>query len=501
MTLVRTRQGLVRGARSDDVELFFGIRYAAPPVGALRFRAPQPSSPWSGEYDATRYANRAMQAEPYCPELLGPMGAGSPSEDCLFLNIFTPAADGGGRPVLVWIHGGGLIAGGANDFDGRNLARQGDVVVVCLNYRLGFFGFLDLSAYGECLAGSASNGYRDQIAALAWIGDNIAAFGGDAGNVTIFGQSAGGGSVRALIASPSAEGLFHKAMAMSPGSPTAAPADHTPYLKAALAVDDSRLVDRLSSLSSDELLDLQNGSGFVGSGSIDGVVVTRPTAQAIAEGAGVPVISGTTRNEGAMMNAVLEPTIAPTGRSPDLPMMTNIAGMIMRGGDGRGYAARLRALHPDADEQTLSEFIWTDLMRQQAIETVAATSASGNDAWLYRFDIPAPVRGGALGATHLVDVPFVFNDFERTVLPINRQDPADGRVKSVAGTWSGALLRFARSGDPNGPGLPAWPRYSASDRSCLILDDEPHVEVDPDRDHRSLWRGVGERTCAAGRPG
>ena len=225
MTVARTKAGLVQGMRAQGIEIFLGLRYAAAPKGALRFSVPEEAPGWDGVVDATQHAHRAIQGEPFCPELLGTMGPGTTSEDCLFLNVFTPHADAGRRPVLVWIHGGGLISGSANDFDGANLAAAGDVVVVCINYRLGFFGFLDLSAYGDRFRGSASNGYRDQIAALIWVRNNIAAFGGDPDNVTIIGQSAGGGSVRALMAAPGADGLYHKAIVMSPGAPTGPPVE------------------------------------------------------------------------------------------------------------------------------------------------------------------------------------------------------------------------------------------------------------------------------------
>jgi para-nitrobenzyl esterase len=188
-----------------------------------------------------------------------------------------------------------------------------------------------------------------------------------------------------------------------------------------------------------------------------------------------------------MMNAVLEDVMEASARAPDSPMMENIASMIMRGGDGQAYCDRLRAAHPEADEPKLSELIWTDLMRQQAIEVAETASRCGGDAWLYRFDIAAPIRQGALGATHIVDVPFVFNNFDWAVPPISRQDPGNEVVQRIGATWSQALARFARTGNPNGAGLPFWPRYSPADRGCLVIDAEPHIEIDPDKAHRALW--------------
>ncbi|MCP4245987.1 MAG: carboxylesterase family protein, partial [bacterium] len=204
---------------------FLGLRYGGPPIGAHRFLAPVSAPPWEGTFNATIHPNRAMQ-----PTAIGTLGQKVPGkldEDCLFLNIATPAVEGDPRPVMVWIHGGGFGAGAANEYDGRVLSRQGDVVVVTINYRLGPFGFLDLSALGDECAGSGSNGFRDMVLALQWVNENIADYGGDAGNVTIFGESAGGAAVLALLGTPSADGLFHKAIANSPGGPKMPPGDRT----------------------------------------------------------------------------------------------------------------------------------------------------------------------------------------------------------------------------------------------------------------------------------
>ena len=197
---------------------------------------------------------------------------GQLSEDCLFLNLTTPSVDGAHRPVLVWIHGGGFASGSANEYDGRVLSRQGDAVVVTINYRLGAFGFLDLAPLGPEFAGSASNGYRDMILALQWVSENIEDFGGDPTNVTIIGESAGAKAVLGLLAAPQAEGLFHKAIANSPGAPRAPEGNQIPTIAEKLGVDEDEVLAALRRMSAADLQKAELPAG----GRIDGTVVTRP---------------------------------------------------------------------------------------------------------------------------------------------------------------------------------------------------------------------------------
>ena len=215
--LVETRRGAVRGVGKDGLVLFRGLPYARPPIGPLRFRPPEPPEAWSGIRDATRFGSSAPQNG----ALIGPLmslGIGRTGEDCLHLNIWTPAADGRRRPVMVWIHGGAFILGSGSQmlYDGAALARRGDVVVVTINYRLGALGFLRLrDRFGSRLPASGNEGLLDQIAALQWVRDEISSFGGDPGNVTIFGESAGAMSCATLLATPRAGGLFHRAILQS----------------------------------------------------------------------------------------------------------------------------------------------------------------------------------------------------------------------------------------------------------------------------------------------
>lgn len=218
--LVETRKGRVRGRAEAGLAVFRGLPFARPPVGPLRFAAPEPAPAWTGTRDCTRFAPSASQNG----ALIGPvmsLGIGRTAEDCLYLNVWTPAADRGHRPVLVWIHGGAFVLGSGSQmlYDGAALARRGDVVVVTLNYRLGALGFLRLGErFGERLPATGNEGLLDQVAALEWVRDEIEAFGGDPGQVTIFGESAGAMSCATLLAMPRARGLFHRAILQSGGA-------------------------------------------------------------------------------------------------------------------------------------------------------------------------------------------------------------------------------------------------------------------------------------------
>ncbi len=483
MTVITTRLGKAKGLTTDDVQSFLGIRYAEPPFGDLRFLPPVAASAWKGTLDATEYPNRPMQ-----PRLLGTMGqetAGALSEDCLFLNITTPSVEGDGRPVMVWIHGGGFAAGSANEYDGRALSRQGDVVVVTINYRLGPFGFLDLSALGDEFLGSGSNGYRDMILALEWVRDNIADYGGDAGNVTLFGESAGGIAVWGLLAAPAAKGLFHKAIAHSPGAPGVPEGDNTPAMAEKLGVERSELAATLRAMSAEDL----QGAGLPAGCITDGTVVTCSPEEAIRNhgASGIPLIVGTNRNEGTLFTP-------PDHENEDLSRyegsLARAAKGLLKGADPTAYVEGLKVAHPDASPKALSEEISVDNFRRPSIKVTQASTEAGPGGWLYRFDLPTTREyGGKLtGATHACEMAFTYNAFadpdSHVFMIHDRNDPV---AINLAQQWSGTLIAFARSGDPNGAGLPRWPRYKDGERACMILDATSRVENDPDSVHRRLW--------------
>src|SRR5690348_14819692 len=293
--VVTTSDGAVRGAAAGTVNEFLGLPYAAPPTGNLRWRAPQPTAAWTGVRDATTFG-------PSCPQAPSPFAPPGPfSEDCLYLNVYTPAArPGANRPVLVWIHGGGLVQDGARDYDGTKLAAAG-AVVVTINYRLGALGFLAHPALASRPGGAAGNyGLMDQQAALRWVQRNIARFGGDPGNVTIAGESAGGLSVLAQMVSPGARGLFQRAIVQS-GTfalnqqplATAETAGET-FATAVGCPDQSAACLRQVPVS-----DLVAKFGVEIPGIVDGSVLTQPIGTALARGqfARVPVINGITHDE------------------------------------------------------------------------------------------------------------------------------------------------------------------------------------------------------------
>jgi len=483
MTTIETRLGKINGIDTDGALAFLGIRYGESPTGDLRFMPPVAAGAWSGVLHATEHPNRPIQGR-----LLGTMGQetpGSLSEDCLFLNIYTPSVVDATRPVMFWIHGGGFNAGSANEYDGRVLAKQNDVVVVTINYRLGPFGFLNLEPLGDEFKGSASNGYRDMILASQWVKDNIADYGGNAKNVTIFGESAGGIAILALLATPSADGLYHKAIIHSPGSPKAPDGDKTEMMAERLGIDRSQLLETLRGMSAEEL----HEAGLPAGCEIDGTVVTRAYNAAILDRAnnGVPLIVGTNRTEGTLFTP-------PDTEDEDLSRYEKVlygaARGVTRGADSTAFVEGIKKAHPDQNAKRLMEMISTDNFLRTAIEAAECATAAGPGGWLYRFDLATTLEhnGKLTDATHACEMAFTYNayaDPDCHVFAIH--DPAEPGVLQLSEQWSRTLARFAWSGNPNGAGLPQWEPYGEASRPVMLLDATSHVALDPDETHRKLW--------------
>lgn len=500
--IVDTAAGKVEGIDKAGILQFRGIPYA----WADRFCPPEPPIPWAGVRDASHFGPAAPQNPSPTDAILG-LRQQETSEDCLVLNVFTPSADDARRPVMVWIHGGGFTGGCGHvpSYNGTTLARMGDVVVVTINYRLGALGFLHLDELMEDFAGSGLDGIRDQIAALAWVGDNIASFGGDPGQVTIFGESAGAMSVAMLMAAPAAAGLFHRAIAQSGAAediltPDAAavvtetllqqldlthktarvlldlPADQ---LVAAQTAVESALLERRSSTNG-------AGPGFLQlpfQPVADGSLVPHRPLDAVRQGsaAGIPLVVGTTRDE---WNLFMLSELG--GASLTEKRLRRRVGRLL--GEDRVDEALLayRAAHPGASETAIWCAVATDrVFRMPAIRLAEAQLPHAPQVAMYRFDHGSNAFGGLPGACHAVDVPFVFGNVDLPGVEI-LMGGVDESARLLADRCARAWLATAHSGRPGHDDL-EWPAYDSERRATCILDRAPSVLDDPGGEIRQLW--------------
>jgi para-nitrobenzyl esterase len=499
---VRVDSGLLAGGAASvpGVRAYLGIPYAEPPLGSLRWREPRPVQPWQGARPATEFGPRAMQGPIYSDMIFRDRG---PSEDCLYLNVWTPARSADERlPVMVWIHGGGFQAGSSSEprQDGGRLAAKG-VVVVSLNYRLGLFGFLahpELTAESGCGA-SGNYGLMDQIAALAWVRRNIASFGGDPGNVTIFGESAGAYSVSLLMTSPLARGLFHKAIAESGAlfrTRDNERENDTPLKEAeqvgvrfAAAVGAKSLAD-LREMPAAELLGAYLKDTSLEMDAIfDGRVIPADGYAVWREGrqAKVPLLAGWTADE--QRAAAVFGSKRPTAQSfaSDVRRKYGIrANEVLKlypAGSDREAVASAGDL---ASDQFIGYCAW------KLVDAQVATG--GEPVYRYSFDraVPvapgttmngAPATGADIGAVHASEISYVFGALAD--VPGVTWEPGDWKLsETMAGYWT----NFARTGNPNGPGLPEWPRCVAEDGFAgLHLDLEIHAAPLANRARYEFW--------------
>lgn len=488
--IATTMTGTLRGASDGGVLAFKGIPYAAPPVGARRFLPPAPAAPWSGVRDALEYGASCPQPSAR-PE--GWSQEPSLSEDCLYLNVWTPACDGRARPVMVWLHGGGFSIGSGSwpVYDGTALARRGDVVVVTVNHRLGIFGYLHLKEIaGPEFASSGNAGMLDLVAALEWVRDNIAAFGGDPSNVTIFGESGGGAKVSTLLAMPAARGLFHRAAVQSgPGLRSRVAAGQATELAKQAVADlaaGTNSVHALQSVPAEKLLGFQGKLGraamFAFSPVIDDVHLPEHPGDAIKDGdaADVPMIIGCNRDEATLFLAMESGLDGLTVLDGDhVP-----ARLASLGEHARPIIETYRRTRPDASPRDLLVAIESDrMMRIPSIE-LAERKLTGGKApvFMYLFCWAA----GPLGSAHGYEIPFVFDNARPPVMP-----ESVGRG-NLAARMSDAWIAFARDGAPDHPGIPHWPAYSLSDRATMIFDrDAVCVRNDPSGEERAAWQDAG----------
>lgn len=501
----QTTAGKVAGYLAGDIYTFKGIPYADSPAGANRFLPPRAPKPWSGVRASRAYGpvchqgdrmGRAADEQAF----LFDWDDGYPGEDCLRINVWTPGLrDGRKRPIMLWIHGGGFSTGSSQElrsYDGERLARRGDVVVMSLNHRLNAFGYLDLSAYGEQFAQSGNAGMLDIVAALHWVRDNGAAFGGDPGCVTIFGQSGGAAKVNTLLAMPGARGLFHRAIVQSWPLLRVATPDFARSMTADLLAElniTGNPVERLQALPAAQLAQAgvavrvkrfmaraanpaaaRNSDEFTNWAPVmDGVVLPHHPYDPVVtpNGAAVPLMIGTTLNE--FVTAIDHPELEAMS---DAELEKKVAGTF----GAEHVATIIRAFRkrtPQAKAFDLWSRISTAPFRGRAVQQARLHAAGGlAPAYLYWFTWQTPILDGRPRAFHCAELAFAFDNTERC-----RSMTGDGEeARALAVQVSEAWIHFARTGNPNHPGLPKWAPVDQTGATSMIFDRRCEALVAPD---------------------
>lgn len=486
---VRAAAGALRGSREEGVAVFRGIPFAEPPVGSLRFAAPRPVPGWDGVRPAVSYGPPPPQGGALGMAALAKDAVG---DDWLTVNVWSPEpGPGAGLPVMVWIQGGAYTVGmsGLPEYDGGRLARDGGVVVVTLNYRVGLEGF------GQIEGAPANRGLLDQIAALEWVRDNIRAFGGDPDRVTVFGESAGGGSIAALLAMPRAAGLFGRAVAQSvPGT------FFTPELAADIATacaTELGLRPTVADLSTVAPARLSAAGDAVGakmaqwaerwgqvahrsipySPVVDGDTLPVTPWQALAAGAArdIELLVGHTRDEQRLLTALegLLGQVTPEQAAAALQIFAP---------DGDG-ARRYRDGFPAAGPDELYELVHSDwLFRMPSLHLAQAQTAGGGRAHVYELTWSAPGMGGAFGACHGLDVPLVFGNLDRGQPALLIGESPSPEAEALSAHMRAAWTAFATHGDPG------WPAYDTEQRLVQLFDASPAVTAYPEETSRLIWQ-------------
>lgn len=506
IAIAETKYGKVKGFILRGIVNFRGIPYGADTSGKNRFMPPQPPKPWTTILPTVWWGNTAPQimdnryANAYA-SFADHWNYDDVSEDCLKLNVWTPAFDGKKRPVLVWLHGGGYTNGNGieqDGYDGENLSRKGDIVFVSINHRLGPIGFSDLSGVGgEKFKDSANVGALDMVAALEWVRDNITGFGGDPGNVTIMGQSGGGAKVCVLLAMPKARGLFHKAVPLSGSTIKAMDQKASQKLGEYIIKEagfDTSQVDKLQEMPWKDYILLANkaaqkfasenaGVGVRGGFSpvADGVNIVKGQFFSEPEGlsADVPMLICTTFHEWGMARTM--PEMELITREKAIDMLKERAGM----GGGLGDKAALvydgyAKVFPNAKPIEIMTLVSSN--RKGVIDTANAKASQKAPVYLAWFGWEPPLFNNRMRAFHCLDICFWFANTDLMLTHTG----GGKRPRALSDKMSGALLQFMKTGNPNNGGLPSWKAYSTEKGETMILNDICELKNDPDREARKL---------------
>lgn len=499
VAVTSTNSGKVRGYITNGIVTYKGIPYAK----ANRFETAVKPEAWEGVRSSTMYGAVAPLEVPTTAvqdesEFVFDHDWGFANEDCLNLNVWTPSInDGKKRPVMFWIHGGGFTAGSSHElpsYDGENLSKKGDVVVVSINHRLNVLGFLDLSAYGEKYANSANNSISDLALSLEWVRDNISNFGGDPNNVTIFGQSGGGAKVNTLMAMPRAKGLFHKAINQSGSFRTAMleKEDTQDIAKETISILglDAYTIDSIQNIPFADLVDASKkalkivaqkmqdaGKPVIGFGlnwgpSRDGVDLPYQlgSKEALGMSKDIPLLVGTAKNEFApFMNMRF------LGAS-DNAIMEHIKKQYKEKADD--YVKAVRKAYPN--DTAAKDLLDVDTMfRPGAVYEANAKSAlkDGASVYMYLFTWQSPVFDGKYKALHCMELPFMFDN----IALANKMTGGSQAAHDLAAKMSQSWINFAKTGNPNHADLPEWPAYNSSNTATMHFDTTSEVMPQMDK--------------------
>jgi para-nitrobenzyl esterase len=503
--VVETSAGKVRGYTRNSIFTFKGIPYAESTAGANRFMPPVKIKPWTGIRETLVYGPICPQKQNtgwFQPEygFLYNWTDGFQHEDCLRLNVWSPGInDGKKRPVMFWMHGGGFTTGSSQEhpsYDGENLCHLGDVVVVSINHRLNAFGHLDLADYGDKYAGSGNVGMLDIVASLEWVRDNIENFGGDKNNVTIYGQSGGGTKVITLMAMPSAKGLFHKAISQSNSIVQVATHEYAARFAAQVLaelkidkanIDDIQKVpvaDIITAMAAAEKKMGPNVPAGVGRPGlqpvVDGKILPQhpfdPGAPALS--ANIPFMVGTTRNE-----ASASIDNAPTEDISEADMKAKVLAKYPT--KGAAVYEVMRKVHPQVKPVEILSF----LSAQNPVAFLQAQRKAAQNAapvYLYMFAWHTPMLDGRPRSFHCSEIPFAFNNTDKAENYTGGSDEARKLSQKVALAW----INFARTGNPNHNGLPAWPSFNKQPGAMMLFNNTCQLKVDPDGEARQLLERV-----------